>query len=69
MTECRTVHITIWQYSENKTLVWKIDLPNPSVGVHFRVYNFSINGIKKAKVFPEPVLAAPIKEKSLDEWT
>jgi len=31
------------------------------------VYNFSINGIKKAKVFPEPVLAAPKKENSLND--
>ena len=37
-------------------------LPKPSVGVHFRVYNFSINGIKNAKVLPEPVLAAPKKK-------
>lgn len=33
--------------------------PVPFLGLNFNEYNNSIAGIRKAKVLPEPVLAAP----------
>ena len=36
-----------------------IRAPSPSIGPHFFRYSVSNTGIKKAKVLPEPVLAAP----------
>ncbi len=50
-----------------------IKVPKPSNSVHLDLYNFSITGIKNAKVLPEPVLAAaktssPFNEMGMDSF-